>query len=320
MANNEERLAAKAKALNLELLPLDKTKEEAGKLLLSGWRMTQQTCPISEYPLFEKAGGLFSVRLGLPVQVNDDDDAAKPARHAAGNGHDATTNDDDDDLPAPRSEDPGNDVISKRIGEKLLLGWALLEDTCPITHACPLMRDPASGRLWTPALGEFVDEARGNDASAVQRDLLDNNDWVCRECDAVNPHGAECAQCKAAVSKRIGNKLMLGWEMLAEDCATGRCPLMRDPASGRLWSAALNDFVPAKAKAKATATATAAGAAVTTAATRAPVAAMSEDAFKQVVQRKMAQWATRLEREDDLDACAKLLGLLQSAHATLNML
>jgi len=51
-----------------------------------------------------------------------------------------------------------SDLYSKKIGELLLKGWRMLDESCPETGEVPLMQEPNSDRRFSIAVGKFVDE------------------------------------------------------------------------------------------------------------------------------------------------------------------
>lgn len=114
---NEERISRAVESMGLKLLSLDDTKRETARRLLAGWRMRDETCPVTEFPLLEKGGETWSVRLGLPVR--------RAAEGLVVNLTAGTEISPASTAPARLSND--DDVIAGRIGEKLLKGWTMLE-------------------------------------------------------------------------------------------------------------------------------------------------------------------------------------------------
>lgn len=130
---------------------------------------------------------------------------------------------------------PSRDAISKLIGEKLLAGWTMLGEDCPVTQRCPLMYDPKTKQKWSAALGDFVPDAEKEADEPQQQEYQDPLD------PAVSMHKSKESDLH---SKRMGEKLLQGWAMLEEICPrTGLVPLMKEPKTGRLYSAAIDGFV-----------------------------------------------------------------------------
>eukprot|EP00924_Labyrinthula_sp_SR-Ha-C_P014011 maker-scaffold_5-snap-gene-20.8-mRNA-1 protein AED:0.06 eAED:0.06 QI:26/1/1/1/1/1/5/25/189 len=61
------------------------------------------------------------------------------------------------DMQQNKPNEVSPDVISARLGEKLLQGWTMLEESCPISRACPLMQDPKTKKKWSAALNAFIE-------------------------------------------------------------------------------------------------------------------------------------------------------------------
>ena len=357
---NEERLRKQAERLGLRLLPADETRREASRLLLGGWRMLAEACPVSEFPLFEKGGKLWSVRLGMPAGRAQDGAGALPGppSHVADAAPEASSKA-QADVGADADADAQGEAASERIGEKLLAGWTLLQDACPVTRACPLMRDPRSGRLWSPALGKYVDEVPGFEglgggASAPAAP---------RPSDASRPSDADA---RKLVSRRIQDRLLQGWIMMEQECPiTHTCPLMRDPDSGNLYSAALDRFVdpgelsdaaarpsrsmstttaasvttlpPTSARASPASSIATSTAAPSAAALAPPASARAEfrdrldeaepesgdDAVRHVsslLKKKMRLWGDALDAADDVREARDLVGLLRESAALMREL
>lgn len=141
---NELRLQNKAKSAGLTLLSQEETSKEVEKKLLSGWKMTNESCPISEFPLLRKDGVSWSPRLQMSVKLEGNDKVMKASAAAK------TAYDDDGTTSAridsKQSLKGGKTDISGKLGEKLLMGWKMLGEECPITHLCPLMEEPKTVR------------------------------------------------------------------------------------------------------------------------------------------------------------------------------
>ena len=333
---NEDRLRAAAERAGLRMLSLPETTKEASRLLLAGWKMTADMCPVTEYPLFEKDGKLWSVRLGTPVARDAASAGASASASAsASRAGGLTTGAGITPLgrpvvePTQRMQDDveeaeDDDATSQRIAEKLLQGWILLEESCPVTFACPLMRDPTTGRKWSPALGEFVGDAATTAATPTRGGV-----------PADSPD-------RKLVSKRIGEKLLQGWIMTDQVCpVTGMCPLMQDPESKRMYSAATDGFVDSLAK-----SASGAEGATTQAPTQKVASTpakplppphqrqeqqhpppssrttppTSVDDVASVVHRKLQGWAAALDVATDAATCRELMALMRDAATLLREL
>ena len=373
--SNEERLARQAKELGLELLSLEDTKKEAARLLLAGWRMLAELCPITEYPLFEKDGKLWSVRLGMPAGRAQGphtlpgltSQPALSSQTQQGNLNLAGEEDEEEqdhsgdgmeqvvDFSEPTPTATGAlgksaeaiasnpDAISHRIGEKLMLGWTMLEEACPVTHACPLMRDPRSGRLWSPALNDYVNEDKGSSARTAKADSGSQQPAPPQRQEAY-ALPADAPERKA-ISKRIQERLLQGWTMTGVSCPqTGLCPLMQEPDSGRMYSAALDAFVEGSSSAVKPRTPTAistappqrtaggAAAAVSrggnshfpasSANSRAPEPGASAlfARVSAVLDKKMRTWCDELEATEDVRESREFVALLRESVALVREL
>lgn len=71
-----------------------------------------------------------------------------------------------DDLSGPRQRAPDSGASDKSdsdnwcedMSKLMLQGWKMLNETCPVTEAVPLMGHPKSGRKFSVAVGKYVDE------------------------------------------------------------------------------------------------------------------------------------------------------------------
>lgn len=179
--------------MDTKLLSLEEAQEETTKLLTSGWRMLAEVCPISQYPLLQNpaTGEIWSVRAQMPVMME-----------ASGSqGH------------APSDSQDADKLHSAVIGEKLLLGWELLEEEeCGV----PLMKD-TQGKLFSVASNKYVEPDHG--MSEVGKPASEEGD----------------------TSRRIGERLYLGWEMQNSACQVHCCPLLTDPKTQQDWCPALGN-------------------------------------------------------------------------------
>jgi len=297
---NETRLVKAAESLGRKLLNTRETNDEVKRLLLQGWRMTADICPITEFPLFlnKKTNELWSVRLQMVVKKEEDLIQIKSDKSVS----EALTSPDNlekevvSDQPS-NSKDELNNVL-KRIGEKLLGGWELLEDQI---DGCPLMRD-TEGRLWFPATGEYIsEETRQVKVEEVyQKKSLEMNARAVPSAESASDD---------LISKRISEKLLLGWEMLNENCpVTHSCPLMKNPINDKKWSPALDDYLEeVKTSIKVT---------KKEAVAETPSAGL--ELASEALQKKLAEWSQSLLTERTHSECKALLELIGEAVAVLS--
>ena len=144
---------AKARELGLKLKPLSEAQEELNEKLLSGWSMLNDLCPISRYPLVKNpnTGEVWSIRCQMHVKAGDPS-TTSPVSPSTNKENEMAQQ------TAGASAVTSVDMQSKYLSEKLLKGWRMLEETCPITHSCPLMLDPATNRKWSAAINDYIDE------------------------------------------------------------------------------------------------------------------------------------------------------------------
>ncbi len=174
----------------------DLYSKKVGDLLLKGWKMTAQPCPItSDVPLMQHptSGRLFSIAVGKYTDEMDADalhaasTAAPPAptpASADARGQQqpiaaspSSPADADADAPAAvataaapaaavpaapsastRVEKKESDVWCDRMSELMLKGWKMLGENCPHTGAVPLMQHPTTKRKFSVATGRYIDE------------------------------------------------------------------------------------------------------------------------------------------------------------------
>jgi len=273
-----ERLAQeKASKLGIELLPLKDSFAEMRKRMIDGWAMRQETCPITGFPLVQKGNVLWSIRCQCEIKDPNDStggiepkkvETAKPPASNTPVKSSSKTKKKTQFLGTPGRRERMN-VQSKRISEKLLMGWKMLKTVCPITNECPILEDK-NGRQWSAALNMYLDEYKEDTptnetpqthisqpaasiqsaASTSSRSINVAVDEPAPEHDFTNewkPPTAEEEREMAEkqkrhdeMSKKMGQMLLTGWKMLDEICpVTGEVPLMQDK-DGRKFSVALN--------------------------------------------------------------------------------
>ena len=57
-----------------------------------------------------------------------------------------------------------SDEWCENMSKLMLSGWKMLNETCPVTHAVPLMGHPKTGRKYSVAVGKYIDEIEANTA------------------------------------------------------------------------------------------------------------------------------------------------------------
>ena len=230
------------------------TEEEAlrevGNRLMQGWTMLQDACPLSGFPLVEKDGVVWSVRCDMEVRTSASAGSSAQFADASAASPSSYT------PPASAAASSTNEymanahLFSQRMSEKLLMGWQMIEEQCPVTNAVPLMLD-SDGRRWSAATNDYVGAIAGqDDASAPPAPT--SADAAATTAALVERFRAEAAESAAArerrqqtdaYSSRMGEKLLMGWRMLDRNCpVTNAVPLMQSP-DGRLWSAATDEFI-----------------------------------------------------------------------------
>ena len=280
-SSTERSAQEKASKLGIELLPLKDSFAEMRKRMIDGWAMRQETCPITGFPLISKGGVLWSIR--CQCQIKDPNsttggielkkaETTKPPASNTPVKNSSKTKKKTQFLGTPGRRERMN-VQSKRISEKLLMGWKMLKTVCPITNECPVLEDK-NGRQWSAALNMYLDEYKEeedtptNETPPTQTHMSQptasvqsassissrSNNVVVDEpapehdfTDGWKPPTAEEEREMAEkqkrhdeMSKKMGQMLLTGWKMLDEICpVTGEVPLMQDK-DGRKFSVALN--------------------------------------------------------------------------------
>ncbi len=166
--------------------------KKMGDLLLKGWRMLGENCPeTGEVPLMQHPtnGRKFSIATGRytdekPPPAAAEEAEAAPVAAAAALPPPAPQPPAPQPapaapapapepapaipsptpapaVPAPPRAAPGksdHDLWCEHMSALMLKGWKMLNETCPVTQAVPLMGQPRTGRKFSVALGKFIDE------------------------------------------------------------------------------------------------------------------------------------------------------------------
>lgn len=264
----EEVAQRRADTYGISLVPLAEAQKESSEKLLAGWIMLNDSCPISNYPLLKdpKSGKIWSVR--CQMEVNPDSNGGETASEQDTNTDTRASS--KSDIPSSSGSSFANSNLqTERIAQKLVQGWTLTSEICPISNGCPVLVDPSSKRRWSPATGEYLDGDDGN--SGVTSKSANAKSHASSPVDSLNQKleakplealtssmgvSSQSGQTQVkrhevppmnVLTKRINERLLKRWTMLAEECpVTHACPLLREPDTNRLYSAALDEFVDAQ--------------------------------------------------------------------------
>jgi uncharacterized Zn finger protein (UPF0148 family) len=114
------------------------------------------------------------------------------------------------------------DVVTKRIGDKLLAGWTMLERTCPVTGQCPLMREPGGVRLYSAQLDRFLTEHElsGSSSSNSSSSSISSSSQGTAPASAMArptpPRAAKASPKASAQEEDLGQYLVGSWKEAAE--------------------------------------------------------------------------------------------------------
>jgi len=178
----------------------DRMSKEIGGLLLQGWRMIDEACPVTgaaplmQHPVnkrkFSVAVGKYVDELGsseaqaAPMALESAEDTPTDAAQIQGTATHAGTTRGASVMAAPvgwagacdrveplatsepvRCSQRDDDAWCKTLGDLMLQGWTMLAEHCPETGAVPLMQHPKSRRKFSVATGRYVDEALASTAN-----------------------------------------------------------------------------------------------------------------------------------------------------------
>jgi uncharacterized Zn finger protein (UPF0148 family) len=307
---NEIRLQKNANSVGKTLLSKQETNREVSRLLLGGWKMLSESCPISEFPLFQNktTHELWSVRLQMPVKRSSpSNDNLVETQQVEAPQLSSEIYNEISLTSSPVSASLTTNEISKRIGQKLLMGWELLQET---VDGCPLMKD-LTGRRWLPSEEQYIDVESMHAYTDEKFEMERGGDF-----DRIIP--IPITEDEDAISERLSAKMLLGWQMLYEHCpSTNSCPLLLDPKSGRKWSAATNNYIdnePHDEKSHSKAVKN-----VEAEVNKPAVTGNNEedDMISKIIKKKIAQWTLDLSTETDLIRCKLLLELIREGRLTI---
>eukprot|EP00903_Cladosiphon_okamuranus_P010348 g9791.t1 len=164
-------------------------------------------------------------------------------------------------------------MVSAAISKRLQEGWTLLNEHCPMPSCCtPLLKNHKK-EIYCAKCEMYciwADEARSlgipNDNAsalavagdgAVPQQQQQQQQQQQHQASAASA-AAQARHSRAAAEAAMGEKLLLGWTMLAQECPTAGCcfPLMRDRSKNTTCVACGGNGVAATATATPTTTAT----------------------------------------------------------------
>ena len=128
---------------------------------LRGERMLADSCPNCPMPLMQNDQGCICCLCHVVWERNAEGEYRRKARADAQKAT-ATVQQAPRQTPAPREKADAPGVGS--VGEKLLQGWTMLADSCPMCYK-PLMRNPADRTMWCVACNVQAVEEAEYDAS-----------------------------------------------------------------------------------------------------------------------------------------------------------
>ena len=236
------------------------------------------------------------------------------------------------------------DGSSARIAERLLRGWTLTAEHCPVASCgCPLMLEPGAGDAHYCAranasvgLRDREHDERGaivtDDASAASDDEEDEERRVRAmtartAAPAANPADAPLEN--VDVSSRVADKLLRGWTLASDSCPMKGCstPLVRDGAAGELFCGRHELYVraapPDAAPRPPPGTAAAAGSAdVARDVARTVHDTVDESSLRtlRVLEGKLESARAALEAETEPAKCRDWLAFLDDVHASMRAL
>lgn len=144
---------------------VDAYSREIGSMLLQGWAMMEEECPVSRAcPLMKnrKNGKIYSVaakRYFTEEELERGVIFEEPLPPAAPLPPTAPLADVEPEKAHGVPKFVDEDAQSRDLSSKLLSGWVMVEDVCPVSKQCPLMKSPKDGRLWSAALGRYITDA-----------------------------------------------------------------------------------------------------------------------------------------------------------------
>lgn len=261
--------------------------KKTGEFLLTGWKMLNISCPICKTVLLEKNNEKFCIKCNLKVFYENEIISNSLPATATATATTATTQitslisspqATSQQLPPQQEQENKNNLkfesleevkkiydknklkenlVSIKIGEKLLLGWTLLGESCEHCNTplmslkniknCVLCEINSDGKISNENLKKEKKEEKEEKKSEIKEEkevklnaseqLLSNIPMLSNDDDNDNDDipleiSAESYELIEEASQLIGEKLLLGWTLLEDVCegaCDGNVPLMKDP-------------------------------------------------------------------------------------------
>ena len=243
----------------------DDAIKRSGEMLLGGWKMLNTSCPVCHTAIMSKAGRFHCPGCDAPVMTEAE--AAFMAKENAKKTKTAPTRGNGDpaeEKPVRSLEEEKKawdlkrgkaNLMSSKIGDHLMLGFALLGQECP-RNTCagiPLMQKQGEkpycinceNLFVTDSYGSLIPEAHmhSNSSAAASADPSANGAASLTDALALFREKEKAAAVadeapivdRAALSKKpdpsnlIGERLLQGWALLEETCPScSDIPLMQD--------------------------------------------------------------------------------------------
>jgi uncharacterized Zn finger protein (UPF0148 family) len=234
--------------------------KRTGEMLLQGWRMLSDSCPICYSPLMSKGNSMKCPGCDLPVKKESDESLLQSCQSSE---KEKNENSAIQSVQEPASfeelkreydrKNQAKNIVSSKLGELMLSGWTLLAESCP-NVACsgtPLVRASDkpmhcvacnSDYQYSPHDGELISLKAASKVGEVSRDaakervretMVDDenvNETESEWLDSV-PHFPIMSHAtdKNDASYKISQKLLSGWTLLDSVCPIdNEVPLMRD--------------------------------------------------------------------------------------------
>lgn len=246
-------------------------------------------------------------------------------------------------LPRARVMSAPEDGGSARIADRLLRGWTLTAEHCPVASCrCPLMLEPGAGDAYYCAradasVGLYDREHGARDRGDVVADdasvASDGEDDEQRRVRAMMANAAVADAATPSenvdVSSRVADKLLEGWVLTRDSCPMPGCatPLVRDRA-GEVFCVRHELYVRAAPPAASprpppgTAAAAAGSADASRDTARTVRDAIDESSVRtlRALEGKLESARAALEAETNAHKCREWLAFIDDVHASMRAL